>query len=150
MTQPSVPFITSDGTDPTPAGGPDARPEDIVGFPDGLPGFESCRRFVLAASDDDGPFRYLRAIDAPYPSFLVIDPTLVLKRYRTVVSRSDRARFGVADDDQLVWLAIVTLGQDGDAFVNLRAPVVVNPRTMTGFQAMPHQSLYPVRHPLRL
>jgi len=32
--------------------------------------------------------------------------------------------------------------------VNLRAPVVINPARMVGCQVMPHDSLYPLRHPL--
>jgi flagellar assembly factor FliW len=47
-----------------------------------------------------------------------------------------------------LWLAIVTLDQDERAFVNLRAPIVVNPERMLGYQVMPHNSLYPLRHPL--
>jgi flagellar assembly factor FliW len=34
--------------------------------------------------------------------------------------------------------------------VNLRAPIVVNPARMLGFQVMPHNSLYPLRQPLAL
>ena len=32
--------------------------------------------------------------------------------------------------------------------VNLRAPIVINPQTMVGYQLMPSNSLYPLRHPL--
>ena len=127
---------------------------DMVTFPDGLPGFESCRRFVLIASGDAAPFSVLQAVDPPEPSFLVIDPTIVIKRYRAVLSQSDRLRLHAQDDDPILWLAIVALDADPDAdenvTVNLRAPIVINARVMTGFQVMPHQSLYPVRHPLSL
>jgi flagellar assembly factor FliW len=41
----------------------------------------------------------------------------------------------------------VTADAEG-ATVNLRAPIVINPSRMTGFQVMPHNSLYPLRHPL--
>jgi len=132
------------------AGVPAPRPDDVVTFPDGLPGFESCRRFVLIVSDDMAPFGRIQAIDAPRPAFLTIDPALALKRYRRMLSPADRLRLEATDDDALLWLAIVALSPDGTASVNLRAPLVINPRTMTGFQVMPHQSLYPVRHPLSL
>jgi len=130
------------------ADGLNPRPEDVVAFPDGLPGFESCRRFVIISTEDHAPFQCLQALDGPRPTFLLIDPGLALKRYRRILSPADRQRLDVREDDTLLWLAIVTLNADDSAAVNLRAPIVINPRVMTGFQVMPHQSLYPLRHPL--
>jgi flagellar assembly factor FliW len=126
----------------------DAR--QVISFPDGLPGFESCRRFMLVSSDDCAPFQVLRAIDPPHPSFVAIHPSLVLSRYRTSLSQADCIRLQAADGDALVWLGIVMLGSDGTASVNLRAPIVINPRAMIGFQVMPHECLYPLRHRLSL
>jgi flagellar assembly factor FliW len=57
------------------------------------------------------------------------------------------ARLGATDETALVWLAIVTVSDDG-LFANLRAPVVVNPARMLGFQLVPSDSVYPLRHPL--
>jgi flagellar assembly factor FliW len=153
MTQPLAPSYAPDpAADDLEAnlGGLEPRPEDIIAFPDGVPGFESCHRFVLIASDDIAPFSRLQAVGAPGPAFLTIDPALALKRYRRILSPADRVRLDVSDDDTLLWLAIVTLSPDETASVNLRAPIVINPRLMMGFQVMPHQSLYPVRHPLSL
>jgi flagellar assembly factor FliW len=123
------------------------RVEDIVNFPTGLPGFEAVRRFVMLSSPDFAPLQCLQAVDGPSPSFLVIDPRLVLEGYRTRLNQSDLVRLGVSDDTTLVWLAIVTVAVDG-TFVNLRAPVVINPERMIGFQLVPSDSLYPLRHPL--
>jgi len=151
MTQSSAPHVPTSPADlEADPGGLAPRPEDVIAFPDGVPGFESCRRFVLIASGDTAPFSRLQAVEAPRPAFLTIDPTLVLKRYRRILSPADRLRLDASDDDALLWLAIVTLSPDETASVNLRAPVVINPRVMTGFQVMPHHSLYPVRHPLSL
>jgi flagellar assembly factor FliW len=123
--------------------------EDILTFPTGLPGFERCRRFVLLSADDIAPFQCLQSIEGPPASFLVIDPRLVLPSYRAVLSTVDCIRLGVTPDATLLWLAIVTPGDD-DArpHVNLRAPIVINPQSMVGYQLMPSNSLYPLRHPL--
>jgi flagellar assembly factor FliW len=131
-------------------GEPVPRAEDVVAFPDGLPGFESCRRFVVLSLDNAPPFQCLQGLDGPRPAFLTIDPTLVLSRYRLMLSPADRLRLDAREDDTLVWMAVVTYGADDTATVNLRAPFVINPRLMIGFQLMPHQSLYPLRHPLSL
>jgi flagellar assembly factor FliW len=148
---PLAPFASECPADAdTDAGGIAPRPEDVVTFPDGLPGFESCRRFVLLSPDNAQPLQCLQGLEASGPVFLTIDPTLALKRYRLLLSPADRRRLDARDDDALLWLAIVTFAADETATVNLRAPIVINPRPMIGFQVMPHQSLYPLRHPLSL
>jgi flagellar assembly factor FliW len=128
----------------------DVAPRDIVAFPNGLPGFERSRSFVLLSPAEDlAPFRCLQAIDGPAASFVVVDPRLVLAGYRTKLSLADLSRLSATEETTLLWLAIVTLGTaDVAPHVNLRAPIVINPATMVGYQLMPSNSLYPLRHPL--
>ena len=120
---------------------------DCVSFPLGLPGFERSRSFAVVAGEDFAPFQCLHAVDDPV-SFLVIDPRLVLPDYRCVLSPTDLSRLGATEDTPLVWLSIVSFDEQGGVYVNLRAPIVVNPERMLGYQVMPHNSLYPLRHPL--
>jgi flagellar assembly factor FliW len=126
----------------------ESDPRNVVQFPVGLPGFEQCRGFVILSSTQMAPVQCLHAIDGPPASFLVVDPRLVLPEYRTLLTAPDRERLGAATDSALLWLAIVTVQEDGQASANLRAPIVINPGRMVGFQVMPYDSLYPVRHPL--
>jgi flagellar assembly factor FliW len=149
MTQPAAPL----SPEPPVAGSADAgafeaRAEDVITFPDGLPGFETCRRFVVASYGDDQPFQCLQGLEASAPAFLTIDPVRALSSYRLILSPQDRVRLDVRDDDALLWLAIVLVAADGTKTVNLRAPIVINSRGMIGFQVMPHDSLYPLRQPL--
>jgi len=117
---------------------------DVVDFPTGLPGFEECHRFVVLSSAELAPLQCLQSVDGPSASFLVIDPRRVLVDYRCVLSEVDRLRIGSADDEALLWLSIVTVQAD-ETVVNLRAPVVINPARMVGYQLMPSNSLYPLR-----
>jgi len=126
----------------------DITVSDAVTFPDGIPGFESCRRFVVLAAEEATPLRRLHAVDGVGASFLAIDPRGVLEGYRCDLTASDRRRLGASNDEPLLWLALVTLEASGALTVNLRAPIVINPRTMTGQQVLPHDCLYPVRHVL--
>ena len=122
--------------------------KDLVSFPEGLPGFEQCRRFMVLASDAIAPLQCLHAVDGPPASFLAIDPRLVLPRYRRQLATHDVARLGAQHDTALLWLALVTVDEQGHAYANLRAPVVINPERMIGFQVMPLNTLYPLRHSL--
>ncbi|MGE3276377.1 MAG: flagellar assembly protein FliW [Vicinamibacterales bacterium] len=126
----------------------DVAVHDLVNFPEGLPGFEQCRRFVVIGSEQLAPLQCLHAVDGAAASFLAIDPRVVLPGYRCQLSPHDRHRLGVTDTTVLLWLSIVTVTEEGEAFANLRAPIVINPERMTGFQVMPHNTLYPLRQPL--
>lgn len=126
----------------------DADPRDVLQFPDGLPGFEQCRRFVVLSSMTMAPLQCLHAVDGVPATFLAVDPRLVLPRYRCVLSPGDLARLGATEQTLLLWLALVAVDDREEATVNLRAPVVINPKRMIGFQVVPSNSLYPLRHPL--
>jgi flagellar assembly factor FliW len=128
----------------------DIGPKEQISFPSGVPGFEACRKFVLLSTEELGLFQCLRSIEGPVASFVVVDPRRVLPSYRTVLSQADTVRLGTTGETTpLLWLAIVTLEDTtGQAHVNLRAPIVINPHMMVGYQLMPSNSLYPLRHPL--
>ncbi len=124
--------------------------DQVVTFPSGLPGFEQSHRFVLVSSDAVAPLRCLHALDGDTPSLLVIDPRIAVPDYRCALSGVDRHRLGATEDAALLWLTVVTLDSDGTAALNLRAPIVINPATMIGGQIIPHDTAYPLRHPLTI
>ena len=125
----------------------DVSTDEIIAFPAGLPGFEECRRFVVLSSRELDPFQCLQSVEGPSASFLAVDPRRAFPDYRCVLSDVDRVRLGEPDEASLVWLAVVTVSDD-QTLVNLRAPVVVNPTRMLGYQLMPSNSLYPLRFEL--
>ena len=125
----------------------DVAPTDIVSFPAGLPGFEECHRFVVLSARELEPFKLLQSVEGPTASFLGVDPRRAFPEYRCQLSDVDRTRLGATDEAELVWLAVVTVQAD-ETIVNLRAPIVINPVRMIGYQLMPSNSLYPLRFEL--
>ncbi len=119
-----------------------------IAFPAGLPGFEECRQFVLLEPDSGGPVRCLQSVDGPAASFLVMDPRALEPEYHVPLSPAERRRIGGGDARALVWLALVVAEADGAITANLRAPVVINPQTLTGTQIIDHDSPYALRHVL--
>ncbi len=126
-----------------------AGPGDAVTFITPMPGFESCRRFVLASAPGLEPFAALGGLDGDRPSFLAIDPRLVVPDYEVPHDAALRRQLGVEAGDSLLWLALVGFRGD-DAFVNLRAPIVIAPASMRGLQYIPHESVYPTDYRLPL
>lgn len=117
----------------------------IVSFPHGLPGFAQCQSFVVFAAEQ-GNFQWLTSVEGPAASFLTVDPRRVDPSLRYALGPADLVRLQATEDTPLLWLAIVLVEPDGTVSVNLRAPIVINPATMVGYQVMPQRSLYPVRH----
>lgn len=134
----------------TPFGNFEVDQADVLVFPQGLPGFERCRQFVLISSPEIAPLQYLHGLDGPPASFVAIDPRLVVPDYRGALGEDERERLGATEGATLVWLALATLDADGRAAVNLRAPIVINPARMTGLQAVLHGDRYPLRQALTL
>lgn len=128
----------------------EAAQRDVIHMPGGVPAFEGCTRFVLVGGPDMQPFTCLQGLDAPQPSFLVLDPRLLVPEYRTALHQMDYRRLEASEGESLLWLAVVHIGSGEDATVNLRAPIVVNPRKMLAIQALPHESAFRHDHPLRL
>jgi flagellar assembly factor FliW len=126
----------------------EADPRSVLSFPDGLPGFEQCHRFVVLSSTAMAPLQCLHAVDGPPATFLAVDPRVVLAKYRCALTPGDLARLGADASSVLLWLALVAVDDAGAASVNLRAPVVINPARMVGYQVVPSNSLYPLRYPL--
>jgi flagellar assembly factor FliW len=123
--------------------------DDVVTMADGLPGFESCQRFVIVTSSALEPFTCLQGLDGARPSFLALDPRFVVNDYTATLNLADRLRLDVQEHDSLLWLGLVQLGDD-EASINLRAPVVINPRRMIGLQVIDAERPYGIDHPLPL
>jgi flagellar assembly factor FliW len=124
----------------------DSEPQ-VLEFPSGIPGFESCRRFVVIASPDLAPLSWLQSLDPPEASFLLVDPRLLDPSYDVSLREFERVRLGAAAGEPLLWLAIVSVA-DRKATANLRAPIVINPARMLGCQFIRDDDRYPVHFPL--
>jgi flagellar assembly factor FliW len=120
--------------------------EALVTFPSGLPGFETCRNFVLVQSEEFEPGVCLKGLDAPSPTFFTVDPRLVAPDYRCELSAGDAARLGATATSTCMWLVIVSCAGE-QPHVNMRAPLVINPDTMRGIQVVPADSAWPVAMP---
>jgi hypothetical protein len=62
---------------------------NAIAFPDGIPGFEACRQFVLLASEAIAPLQRLESIEGTPAAFVGIDPRLALADYRCRLSDND-------------------------------------------------------------
>lgn len=119
----------------------------ILKFPEGIYGFEDVREFILLQEDESRVIWSLQAAEKPCPSLIVVDPFLVAPGYSPKVPAGDLRALGEPGRSGLCFLAVAVLRRDlAETVVNLKSPIVINPRTRTGRQVILEDSDYPVRY----
>ena len=106
----------------------------VLHFPDGLPGFEHCREFVVvphpvAPGAPDSAFEWLQSTEDGALAFLAIDPARVFPHYAPRLAPSELSALKLNGDavPRLFVLLTVPKGDPCGITANLMAPVVVNP-----------------------
>ncbi len=117
-------------------------------FPEALPGLAGAHSWELIEHEEARPFLWLRCLDRQGLSLLAVDPRYVTEEYPPRISPADLARIELSDLSRAVVLVIVNLDGSGDGYVNLRAPVVINPDSLLGAQVILDDPEWPMRHPL--
>ncbi|MEE8586945.1 MAG: flagellar assembly protein FliW, partial [Acidobacteriota bacterium] len=98
-------------------------PEDIVGFEEGMPGFEGLKRFVLIESQDFAPMKFFQAVDDPNISFPLLPPQTVCQDYQLKIPPKQRRELGLERPEEAAVLCVVTIDEDpGRSTINLFAP----------------------------
>jgi flagellar assembly factor FliW len=113
--------------------------EQVIVFPDGLPGVTSCRRFVVVNDALTTPFQWLVATDDPAFVLRVLDPAVVLSDEEPMASISEgKTTFVVATpgaDDVAWWL-------------DLRHPIVIDHTSRRGERVTLDDVALPDRFPV--
>jgi len=127
------------------------REEDIIHFPEGIPGFEGLHRYVLLAPHgEDSPVRVLQAVDDPAVSFIVTDPRTVRPDYVPVLQEADWQALGCQGPDlppQVeVWAILTVYDRPELMTVNLLAPVLIHRAARRGRQVVQVNTSFSVRH----
>jgi flagellar assembly factor FliW len=119
----------------------------IFDFSDGVLGFDNIRQFALL-EEEGSPFLWLQAVEEPSLAFVIISPLSFLDEYSLVISQSDLDDVGAKTPEELLVFSIVTIPADNPAGMtaNLQGPVIVNPATRKGKQAISLSDKYRVRH----
>ena len=129
-------------------------PEGVIEFPDGLPGLDDQRRFVLLQPEGLEPLVVLASLDDRRVSLAAVSARRVWTDYRVSLSEEDWRSLevgptGERDPAGLLCLAVVILPSAcAAATCNLFAPIIIHPRTRRGRQVAQLGSDYPMLHRL--
>ncbi len=124
--------------------------DKLLQFEQGLPGFPTCKRFVVMDHDLQTPLKWLQSVDRPEVAFLVVEPEQIVGSYQVEVPDSVLQQLGLEQGAQPsdVALFVILNVADENLTANLRAPVVVNVAQRRAFQLILDRSDVSLRHPL--
>jgi flagellar assembly factor FliW len=111
--------------------------EDVIIFPSGIPGFEECRKFVLASIAEYAPFEWLVGIDNPPVRFAIINPMLIRPDYQPAMIRKQFEDIEIEQPHDVLLYSIVTIRENPlESTANLVGPVIINKRKRIGKQVI--------------
>jgi flagellar assembly factor FliW len=123
--------------------------EDLtVTLPDGLIGFEECRRYIILNHGENSPFRWLQSLDDGAVAFPVMDPWQFRPDYAPTLCEADAKELALDEEAPKLVFTIVTIPRDNPRAMtaNLVGPVVVNPISRIGKQVVVTDEHYTTRH----
>jgi flagellar assembly factor FliW len=109
--------------------------EDIITFPSGLLGLESCREWVLLADAHNDALGWLQCITRPEIALPVVSPRRFLPDYQVRVFRSEVAPLELDDLNSAQVLVVVGKNERSITF-NLKAPLMINVERRMGRQVI--------------
>ncbi len=123
--------------------------EDIIRFEEGLIGMPQLRRMVLLNYTEVAPILLLCSLDDPQIAFLVLEAKAHVPDYAPQFPASLKQQLGLTVGEAPLTLVIVTIAAEWtESTINLRAPIVIAPRTMRGAQTVLTDSAYQLAEPL--
>jgi len=111
----------------------------VIQFPDGLPGFPTCREFVMAQEPEERPFAWMQSVSDPDLVFAVVDAYAWVKDFMLEVDDSTLLEMGSLDPmDYAVYYILRIQKQDSHTTLQAKpnAPVLVNMRNRQARQVI--------------
>lgn len=120
--------------------------DDVIRFPAGLLGMESCRDWVLLSDAENEALAWLQSVEHPEVALAVVSPRRFVPGYRMRVARRELTSLEL-DDVSRAQVLVVVGKTDRAITLNLKAPLLINLERRLGRQVITNGDL-PVRYQL--
>ncbi|MEI8213297.1 MAG: flagellar assembly protein FliW [Planctomycetota bacterium] len=121
---------------------------DMLLMPNGVIGFETCRHWVLLATEETEEVAWLQAVALPSVALPVISPRRFLPNYRLNVHRRSLELLQLHSRDQVFVLSVVSRNENS-LTTNLKSPIILNSTRRLALQVVVSDD-QPLAHPLAL
>ena len=124
-------------------GSQEIQDDEIITFPQGLPGLENNTRFKVFHEEGKPTVHWLQSVDDENVCLSVIEPLVVNLAYEFNISEEESELLDVKDGDEL--LVVITLSKDitldtedvpnqSEIRANITGPIVLNTRSRKALQ----------------
>ena len=123
--------------------------DDIIEFPQAVPGFPEEKEFVLFPIGEESPFIVLQSVNNSDLAFITIEPGNYLKGYEFEISDELANKLKIKSNEDLLVISIATIKDEIENMtINLAAPVIINLKEKLGKQVILDKEDYPVKYRL--
>lgn len=123
--------------------------DQLINFPQGIPGFPNEKTFAYILQDEESPFSFFQSTTEANLTFLLADPFAFIRDYEFVLEDEVAEELGLSLENRPQVFLIATVKEKlADMTVNLLAPVVVNWINRKGRQVILDKPEYTIRHKL--
>jgi len=111
-------------------------PETLFSFPEGIAGFEHCRRFKLFHEEGKSTVFWLQSVDDTDVMFPIVAPEALDIEYQIELSDADCQLIALQDSQDVAVAVIVyrNEAEGGNIRANTRSPVILNLKNRMGMQ----------------
>lgn len=123
---------------------------ELIHFVEGIIGFAECRDYLpLSFEADSDQMLLLQSTEEPSISFILMNPFHLKGDYQPAVSKEMQKLLKCQEDEHLSFYVIAVIREPfTESTVNLKCPIVVNPKNRLAMQIILEDSDYSLRHPL--
>ncbi|MGG4439869.1 flagellar assembly protein FliW [Brevibacillus fortis] len=116
-------------------------------FEDGIPGFSHLQFFQLM-QEEESPFFLIQSTEDKDVGFWVVDPFVFFPSYEFSLSSVTKETLRINESSPVAVFSIVTIRENNQTTVNLKAPIVVNLSNRMGRQVILQEDSYSIRQQL--
>ncbi|MFC0525413.1 flagellar assembly protein FliW [Pontibacillus salicampi] len=121
--------------------------ERIIEFPNGLPGFEDEKRFVLLNIDESGTYQSLQSVDREEVALVVTNPYLFFSDYEFHLDTNTLELLNINRQEDVSIITVLTLEEPfHNTTANLQAPIILHVNEQIAKQIILMDTSYSTKH----
>ena len=127
----------------------DIDDQKVITLVDGLLGFEDKKKYVILYDNDkeNHNISWLQSVDEQILTLPVVNPLFIKEDYNPVVDDNLLEALGDPGEEEFMVLVTMRISSDTkQVSCNLKAPIVINPKTLLGCQVIAENEDYPIHY----
>lgn len=123
--------------------------DKTIKFINGIIGLEQYKKYILLDHPGTDVLKWLQSKDNSKISIPVASPIHFFPDYSPVIKKDELDMLNIISQDDALLLCVITVPQDPrKTTVNLKAPIVINPKELLADQIICENDEYLIKQPL--